>query len=461
MSRRPPSPTLRRFARGGGRLASRRGRARLGAQLGLAGGLCLLPLAGVAAPPGLDQLPAPDDAPPAQALPELGPPANSAAPSAKPDPGTDTPLPAQVTPAPAPEPDPRFEIKRLKKAKWIKHEILPGERLDEIAARYEVRREALIRWNKLDKNKPRIYAGRKLAVYTKHIPPPVQQLVYTVQFGDTWDKVAKAHRVDAEHLRARWNPKVPRRFKAGQQLVIWIDPLDDPDLLRRPEDTHTRASAGTSTGGRSGSTSPAAASLPTIAISSGSVSVGKPNRGKILSPLALPENPALYTRRKPDESYGSSHTLHNLQFAIANFRQATGYGGELVIGAISKKGGGRLKPHSSHQSGRDVDIRLPLARAGGDADHIDDVDWDATWGLIQALVATGEVQYIFLTTDRQKRVYEAAKRAGASKDMLERLLQYPNKKGSNHGVVRHEPGHTAHIHVRFSCAANETRCESY
>ena len=373
--------------------------------------------------------------------------------------------------APEPRPEPRWTIKKLKKAVWIKHRIVPGERLDEIADRYQVRKGSLIRWNKLDPDKPKIYAGRELAVYTKYIPPPQQQLIYTVESGDSWNKIAKAYRVDPEHLRLRWNAKVPRKFKAGQELVIWIDPLDDPDLLRDPDEGRdkgggTKATAGTSAGASgteasSSSGSSAVANLPLATIQTGSISVGKPNHGKIVNGIRLPENKQLYTVRKPDESWGSTHTLHNLQLAIANWRHDTGYKGDLVIGAISKQGGGKLKPHSSHQSGRDVDIRLPLKRAGGEAENTSDVDWDATWALIQALVATGEVQYIFLSTSRQKFLHKAAKRAGASKDMIERMIQYPNSSGSNSGIVRHSKGHTAHFHVRFTCAANEARCESY
>lgn len=357
-------------------------------------------------------------------------------------------------------------VKKLAKPQWIKHEVIPGERLDDIATRYDVASASLIRWNKLDKNKPRIYAGHKLAVYTKRVPPPQQKIVYTVRYGDTWNKIASAHQVDPDHLRQRWNPKVPRAFKAGQELIIWVDPLNNPSgpsgRGRGSGDEFASASAGTSAGASVIATvGKAAPTLPLITIPKGAVSVGMPNKGKIVNPIALPENKALYTIRKPDESYGSSHTIHNLQLAIAQWRQATGYTGSLLIGAISKKGGGRLRPHSSHQSGRDVDIRLPLERADGSADDVSDINWDATWALILALVATGEVEYIFLTTDRQKHLLKAAKRAGASKDMIERILQYPETSGNKNGIVRNQPGHTAHIHVRFSCAANETRCETY
>jgi murein endopeptidase len=415
----------------------------------------LLPSLAVASPPEADS--AFDD------LPQLDPDEEGdedEADAPEPEPAAKAPASedeAEAEPEPeseAPEAEPpKAAVKKLSKPKWIKHEVVPGERIDDIAVRYAVRRESLIRWNKLDADKPKIYAGRELAVYTKHIPPPQQKLIYTVESGDTWAKIAGEYRVDAEDLRIRWNPKVPRKFKIGQEIVIWVDPANDPQLLQDSSDAHTTASAGVS--------KPAAAKLPLVAIKTGSVSVGKPNRGKIVNSIALPENTSLYTIRKPDECFGSSHTLHNVQLAIANFRQATGYSGEVVIGAISKQGGGRLRPHSSHQSGRDVDIRLPLKNASGSADNVDDVDWDATWALLQAIVATGEVQYIFLSTSRQKYLYKAAKRAGASKDMLERMIQYPRKSGSNDGIIRDESGHTAHFHVRFTCAPNETRCESY
>jgi murein endopeptidase len=419
----------------------------------------LLPSLAVASPPEADSsfedLPElDDDAPEAEA----GAPEPAVAePEGEPEPQAET----EREPAPEPKPEsPKFAVKQLSKPKWIKHEVVPGERIDDIATRYDVRRESLIRWNKLDADSPKIYAGRELAVYTKHIPPPPQKVIYTVESGDTWAAIAAEYHVDADDLRIRWNPKVPRKFKIGQEIVIWVDPLNDPQLLHDPADSRSHASAGTSVD-ESRASKPMAAKLPQVAIKSGSVSVGKPNRGKLVNSIALPENAKLYTVRKPDEAFGSSHTLANVQLAIANFRQATGYTGEVVIGAISKQGGGRLRPHSSHQSGRDVDIRLPLENPKGEADNVDDVDWDATWALLQAIVATGEVQYIFLSTSRQKYLYKAAKRAGASKDMLERMIQYPRKSGSNDGIIRDESGHTAHFHVRFTCAPNETKCESY
>jgi murein endopeptidase/LysM repeat protein len=343
-----------------------------------------------------------------------------------------------------PEPEPESPIVKLAEPKWIKHTIVPGERLDDIAARYDVSTDSLVRWNKLDKKNPKIYAGRELAIYTKHIPPPQRKLVYEVASGDTWAKIAGAHHVDVELLRERWNPKVARKFKAGQEIVIWIDPLTDPSFF---------------SAGASGATAAANAALPLVSIPRGSISVGEPHDGRLVNSIQLPENKKLYTLRRPEEAYGSSHTLDHLQLAIARWRRDSGYTGSLKIGSISKQGGGKLKPHSSHRSGRDVDIRLPLEHKDGSADNVDDVDWDALWSLIMAFVDTGEVETIYLTTDRQKHLHAAAKRAKASADTIDRVLQYPDKGGRNNGIVRHQHGHEAHIHVRFTCAANETQCE--
>lgn len=353
---------------------------------------------------------------------------------------------------PPPPEEPKVEILVLKKPKWIKHEVVPGERLDDIALRYDVKRGSLIRWNKLDADKPQIVAGKSLSVYTKHIPPAQQKIVYSVVKGDTWQKIADAHGVDVDHLRLRWNAKVPRNFKAGQEIVIFIDPLVQPGS----------AALGNLVGGGEIKTVTGKV-IPTVAIPKGGVSVGKPNKGKLVNGKQLPENDKLYTIRKPEEAFGSSHTLSHLQAALAEFRRATGYDRELVIGAISKKSGGRISPHSSHQSGRDVDIRMPAKKGvkSSEMDDPSDIDWNATWGLIRALVATGEVQYIFMSHSRQKYLYEAAKKAGAKKDELERIIQYPHKAKTNNGIVRHAKGHDVHIHVRFTCASNETKCESY
>jgi LysM repeat protein len=324
--------------------------------------------------------------------------------------------------------------------KWIKHTVVPGERLKDIAARYGVTVAELKRWNK--KRLPKsgwIFANRKISVYARLFPPPREKILYFVKRGDTWAKIADTHNVREKQLR-RWNRKVPRRFKAGHKLVIYTNPVELPQPPQPGEPEP----------------------LPVFRVRAGGLAVGKPNRGRLLNGVELPDSD-LYTKRKPDQSWGTSHAILEIQRAIATFRRDSGYDGRLEIGALSRKRGGRFRPHNSHQTGRDVDIRLPVLPGvpKGKNPKMDEIDWRAAWGLVKAFIDTGEVEYVFLEYNRQRRMHKAAVAAGADDEELRRILQYPRGRHTNNGIVRHSKGHVVHIHVRIRCASQNSRCETY
>jgi murein endopeptidase len=120
-----------------------------------------------------------------------------------------------------------------------------------------------------------------------------------------------------------------------------------------------------------------------------------------------------------------------------------------------------MRPHRSHQAGRDADIRLPrkpgASLKNGSAST---VDWDMSWQLVKAFIDTGQVEYIFLDYSRQKYLLRAARDAGTSAKDLERYIQYPQGSRKNKGIVRHSKGHNIHIHVRVKCAPGNSRCGS-
>ncbi len=313
----------------------------------------------------------------------------------------------------------------------VQHQVLPGERLQEIAERYAVTPQDLVRWNNLDPIRPLIVVGRSLQVHAVDPPPPRTKVSYRIRPGDSWSRIARVHNVDVNHLRKRWNPKMGDVLRAGEHLTIWVEGQRNATTVSgEPIDT----------GGAS-------------------QSVGKPTRGRIQGTAQIPVRPELYTVRTPNHSYGSTHAIALLQRAVTAFRATSGFTGDVTIGDMSQKHGGRFRPHHSHQSGRDVDIRLPL-RAGLPSTTIpertDQVDWDVTWKLVRAMLDTGQVVFVFLSTTRQKHLYEAAVRAGTTPDMLNELLQYPRRAAT--AIIRHSRGHTKHFHVRFTCAEAETRC---
>ena len=58
----------------------------------------------------------------------------------------------------------------------------------------------------------------------------------------------------------------------------------------------------------------------------------------------------------------------------------------------------------------------------------------------------------------QKEMYRAVKAAGVEPETIAKVLQYPRGYEARRGLVRHEPGHTQHVHVRFGCGPCEVEC---
>lgn len=373
---------------------------------------------------------------------------------------------ALVSPAFAVPPPGVAATGAMPKARWIEHKVIPGEKLREIGALYGVSSDKLVEWNELDEDKPMIRIGQRLRVYTRAEPIERNRKVIRAQRGDSWSRIAKRYNVDQRKLRRLWNPEV-EMIKPGDRVILWVeDPAADTDeddaeadldeaVARAELEQPSRMPAPKT----SVAPAPEEGALSLMPVRPDGESIGAPGRGRLLRGVQLPKNDALYTLRKPENSYGSSHTVETLQRGIRDFRLATGFDGELLIADMSRQRGGRFGPHNSHRSGRDVDIRLPLAKGvppGTRPQLESQVDWDVTWALFKALIATGQVKYIFLSRARQDALLRAARRAGEKPEDLEQLIQYPGSGRT--AVVRHSGGHTEHFHVRFACGPNETRC---
>jgi hypothetical protein len=94
---------------------------------------------------------------------------------------------------------------------------------------------------------------------------------------------------------------------------------------------------------------------------------------------------------------------------------------------------------------------------GGLADA-DEIDWDATWALVDALTASEHVTYVFLERRLQPRLADAARAAGVSQERISQLIQSERGREDPLPLVKHERGHDHHIHVRIDCAPDERRC---
>lgn len=305
----------------------------------------------------------------------------------------------------------------------IRHHVRRHESLARIAADYGVTEQLLRAWNGLS---GAVGPGMTLYVQPRAFPRPRQKRQIHVGEDDTWETIASRYAVAVDELQL-WNGKLGKRKKPPRRatLVLWLPSGVEQWPLRPLSDP-----------------------LPEIAVRAGGMSIGRPNRGRLRDGVALPASDD-YTVRVPYQAYGSSMTVRDIQRAIAGFRRETGFDDRITIGAISRRTGRRLRPHKSHQSGRDVDVRLPaMPFAEGHSLESHEVDWHATYALIEAFVRTGDVKVIYLERRFYSRLRRAAERLGASDERIAFVL----------GHLRHEKGHTGHIHVRFLCDPAELEC---
>ena len=151
-------------------------------------------------------------------------------------------------------------------------------------------------------------------------------------------------------------------------------------------------------------------------------------------------------------AWGQRMTLRHLRQTFAAYRKTFPKRPDIVVHDISQRWGGRFRPHLSHRTGADVDIRLALKK------HTDKyvrasprtLNLETTWFLISTLINTGDVAFIFLDHRLQRALYRYARKRGVKKEVLSEVFQYPRRRRLRRGIVRHERGHADHIHVRFS-----------
>lgn len=197
-------------------------------------------------------------------------------------------------------------------------------------------------------------------------------------------------------------------------------------------------------------------------------SVGRPQRGKLVTAARLPADSA-YVRRRPERAYGAQHVVDHVRRTIATVRSKHKGLHRLAIGDISAKGGGRISGHASHQSGRDVDLGLYFRRVptGYPKEFVRAKDGRlheaATWALVYELYEASKLpggpERVFLDYGVQGQLYEHAAKHGVSKRVLRKIFQYPSGKWTRERFVAHEPKHDDHLHVRFSCPPRDKTCE--
>jgi murein endopeptidase len=196
-------------------------------------------------------------------------------------------------------------------------------------------------------------------------------------------------------------------------------------------------------------------------------SLGAPWAGALHDAELLEPGEGYYIRR-PWRAFGTSTMVDILERVVTDVADRFYDTHAIAIGDLSAETGGRITDHSSHQSGRDVDIGLifkqrplnyPDSFVVGTSDNL---DLEATFVLVEELAKTaseaGGLQVMFLDFKVQGLLYVWALENGENPEYLAKLFQYPHGRGQCAGLVRHEPNHADHIHARFTCPPGDGHC---
>jgi murein endopeptidase len=190
-----------------------------------------------------------------------------------------------------------------------------------------------------------------------------------------------------------------------------------------------------------------------------SSSVGSPSRGRLVDGVMLPPG-AAYRVLFPHRSFGTEFAVSEIVRAMDGFADRYGQIEPMMVGDLSFRKGGRLVPHVSHQSGRDVDISYPRSGAPPNYRRFHPITTrtlkvkESLW-LLKSFVEGGQVEYIFVDRRFQRLLREEARRQGAPENWLNAVFQYGGTPGA---IIRHAKGHRDHFHVRFRCQEEDSRC---
>lgn len=300
--------------------------------------------------------------------------------------------------------------------------VSDGDNLGSIALRFGVGVSEVKAWNSLETEE--LEPGREIIVKSDEEVKPKQPtrplpVIHVVKRGDTFESIAKKNKVSVDQIR-RWNRRVnPRKLQIGQQIRLQIP-------------------------GRDGK----------------SVSWGTANRGRLYNGVAMQSVPGMRVRNVA-RAYGTKRSVQFLEAAAYDVRARWPDAPDIEVGDMSFRSGGRMRPHKSHTSGRDVDIsyyhrgNVETGFRGMDAETFDAAK---NWHLFKTLIDTNEVEYIFVDYRLQKVLFDYATSLGYTADELANIIQYPASASTNHATIRHARGHVDHFHIRFKCGPDDKQC---
>ncbi len=200
-------------------------------------------------------------------------------------------------------------------------------------------------------------------------------------------------------------------------------------------------------------------------------SVGVPHHGVLTDAVSLPDRGRAFARYRGDDvRWGLPALVATIEHASLEVSRLRPDTPRLLVGDLSRPGGGQAERHSSHRTGRDVDLLFysttprgkpvpcpGFVRYGSDGlGRVDDsseylrFDVDRNWLLVRALLESphGPPQWIFVSAPLEALLME---HAGARDEPIDLLYRAANvMKEPTDGLP-----HDDHFHVRLACSPDQ------
>lgn len=192
-------------------------------------------------------------------------------------------------------------------------------------------------------------------------------------------------------------------------------------------------------------------------------SIGAPNRGRIEHAAPFPTGDGWVLRGFRPRSYATRQTVTELATSLTEWRERFPDANPVKLGELSKRGGGRVRPHKSHQTGRDVDIGYVMNEPDKGHRFVavteSNLDAAATWGLVQRLLANGAVSSIFMAKSVQQQLIPFAAQAMSEPELRATFSTLESDaRAKKKTTIKAWRGHDDHMHVRFGCTEADLRC---
>jgi penicillin-insensitive murein endopeptidase len=199
------------------------------------------------------------------------------------------------------------------------------------------------------------------------------------------------------------------------------------------------------------------------------VSVGSPSDGKLVGGKKISASP---TMRLVGEHPWGLPDLVDMLTRSADRVAKKHPGAVLTVADLSKKGGGDVDGHRSHESGRDADVGFYMSKGGksflaprfaaieedGRARGLPGVRFDdaKNWALVEAWLTdpSTNVLMIFAAKHIEDRLLAFAAASGAPAALRARAAEVLIQP---HGALPHDN----HFHVRITCPRGQADCQNF